>query len=238
MSRRLTRLALSACALLALGCNTPTRACDLPSDEIAMRALITDSGESTQIYIVLEDVASSTQLALCPDRESLTVNGEPTELVRALGQLFYTVTFETSVPDYEIALTRDDPELEDALASLEMPPEFEVLTPAPDSTHPRSDALEISWAPVWNEHELELAVEDEIASTCLSGLGVELQVTDSGTYTLPAGALVSGTPSGTEVCEVWISLTREAEGLYPSQLHPSGSILAQVKRRHLFSSSQ
>ncbi|NVB38321.1 hypothetical protein G6O69_10805 [Pseudenhygromyxa sp. WMMC2535] len=233
-------LALATASALAtgLGCSDEISACDLDSSAIAMRATITDDGERVEVQIVLEvgnDGAegTATQLSLC-EADALSVNGETTELERALGQRYYTVEFDERADSYSIELERSgyDP----AVATVEMPPELEILAPAEGSEHPRSEPLEFSWSPIWEGHTLELAVEDEIGSSCIVGLGLEYEVDDTGSYVVPADALLNTLPSQS-TCDVWAALTRTAEGDYPEQLHASGSVIATVKRRHRFSSS-
>lgn len=222
----------------APGCSTEPRACEIETSKIAMYTFVENTGDGAVVDISLEIATgegAGTQLELCPDKETITVNDREATLVRALGQVYYEVEFSTASSAYEVGLQRTD--FADAVATIEMPPSFEVESPAPGSEHARSADLEIAWSPAWDGGVIDVAVEDEIGSSCIAGLGVELEVDDAGAYTLPAGALIGGT-SGTQSCEVWISLARWAVGEYPPQLHADGAVVGVVKRRHAFVSTQ
>lgn len=172
---------------------------------------------------------TGTTLALCPDEDRLEVNGVETDERNALGHLYYVAEFDSREDSYEISLAR--PSHEDVAITIELPPSFDITLPDPNVDHPRSAALDIAWTPAWPEHQLGLSVADEIGSACIDGLGVELDIDDTGTYSVPAGTLV-----GTDACQVTISLTRIAEAAYPATLADGGNATAIVKRRLVINS--
>lgn len=234
---------LAGCTLASLtpwagGCSdNATHSCRVPNDELQMRATVSEldavEGEprvrvEIELAVVGESGTSST-VALCPDGDGLEVNGVETTELSSLGHLYYIAEFDDREPSFEIMLTR--PDHGDVALTIELPPSFEISMPAADTELPRDAALDIAWSPAWPDHQLALAVADEIGSACIDGLGIELDVDDTGMYTVPAGALV-----GMGSCQVTISLTRLAEASYPSSLAPGGNATAIVKRRLIVTS--
>lgn len=227
---------LTAFALCAGACSETPRSCDLDNASLVLRATVSDLAHGVEVEVEIESEPSitggiGTALALCPEADVLTVNGVDTEEVLALGHLYYTAEFSTRESSYEIALARKDHE--DVVVVVDMPPSFEILTPASaGESFSRAEALDITWAPGWPGEVIELNVSDEIGSTCIEGLGVEFDVEDSGSYSLAPHALSGG--GGVSECEATISLTRMREVEYPAQLAPDGQISAIVKRRLSF----
>jgi hypothetical protein len=170
-----------------------------------------------------------TTLALCPDEDLLEVNGVETEERNALGHLYYVAEFKSREPSYEISLER--PSHEDVSFTIELPPSFDISLPDPSVDHPRDAALDITWSPAWPDHQLGLSVADEIGSACIDGLGFELDIDDTGMYSVAAGTLV-----GTGACQVTVTLTRIAEAAYPASLADGGNATAIVKRRLVINS--
>jgi hypothetical protein len=219
-------LTVAAVPVLATGCSDTPRSCDVDNASLIMSATVSDLDSGVEVEIELETGSngSGTALALCPD-DQLFVNGVETEELRALGHLYYTVDFDEPDPSYEITLARKDHD--DVSVLVEMPPSFEITAPAENAELSRAAPWEITWAPGWADQTIELDVADEIGSTCIEGLGLELVVDDTGSYGV-AGNTLKGQGGS---CEVTISLTRVIEGEYPSQLAPGGSVTALVKRR-------
>jgi hypothetical protein len=224
---------LLSLALWASGCNDATHSCQVENERLLLRATVSEldavPGEPrVRVEVELEAVSdgpgSGTTLALCPEGDRLEVNGVEAEELDTLGHLYYIAEFQDRAPSFEIALTR--PSHEDVTLTIELPPSFEISQPMAGAELPRDAALDIAWSPAWTDHQLALQVADEIGSACIDGLGIDLDVDDSGTYSVPAGMLV-----GTGSCQVTISLTRLAEGEYPSSLAPGGNATAIVKRR-------
>lgn len=220
--------------LLLGSCGEEVLSCGLLNESVAMHATVADNNAGVHVEIQLstgDEDGPGTPLTLC-EGESIAVNGEPAVLSRVLGEDYYTVEFEASAPSYEVEFTRELQD--DVVARIDMPEAFTVDAPAEDSPHSRAVPLEVLWSPPRPDELIELAIEDEIGSSCIEGLGLELEVPDSGSYTVAGGSLVGGEMA--EACEVWIALTRTAEGEYPAELHPSGRITGYVKRRHGFRS--
>jgi hypothetical protein len=215
-------------------CGDEVLSCGLLNESVAMHATVADNKTGVHVEIQLstgDEDGPGTALTLC-DGESIAVNGEPAVLSRVLGELYYTVEFAEPTPSYEIEFTRELQD--DVVARIDMPEAFTIDAPAEDSPHSRAEPLEVLWSPAREGEVIELAVEDEIGSSCIEGLGLELEVPDSGSYTVAGGSLVGGEMA--EACQVWIALTRAATGEYPGELHPSGRITGYVKRRHGFRS--
>jgi hypothetical protein len=229
----LARCTLVALTLGASACNDTPYSCGIDNATLLVRATVSELDEvpgEPRVRVEVEfeaagaEPGTGTTLALCPDEDHLEVNGVETEERSALGHLYYIAEFQTRESSYEISLAR--PSYEDVSLTIELPPSFEISLPDPSIDHPRSAALDIAWTPAWPEHQLGLSVADEIGSACIDGLGIQLDIDDSGSYSVPAGTLV-----GTGACQVTVSLTRLAEAAYPSSLAAGGNATAIVKRR-------
>ena len=241
MNARSRQRALVAGALLTTGCTESPRSCELDTGALVMFATISDIGTTQEVEIEFLTEADDadmfgTALALCPGTDVLTVNGREADKQLTLGHLYYTAVFTEQddgyIPEFDIILQRKDGV--DVEATVVMPPRFEFDTPAAGSEHSRANELSITWGPAWPDHQIELAVEDEIGSTCIDGLGYYGDpVDDNGSFVLPANAL-SGPAGGR--CEVKVSLTRVLESPYPEVLAPGGSLTAVVNRRLPFQS--
>ncbi|KIG12754.1 hypothetical protein DB30_01112 [Enhygromyxa salina] len=231
-------------ALLALGavaCADTPRSCDLATSALVLQATISDLDDGVEVEIELEtagDAGSAggpgTTLALCHDADHLEVNGVRAEELYALGHRYYVVQFDQSESSFEISLQRNDGT--DVSATVQMPPALEITAPSDGTARPRGEPLEVSWTPNWTGHQLNLAIEDEIGSSCIEGLGYEAEVDDTGSFIVAANELVGG--GAISSCEVTLTLTRALEAEYPAALAPGGSISAIVKRRRVFTSVQ
>jgi hypothetical protein len=222
-----------AIGLSLAGCSDTPYSCKIDNATLLLRATVSeldavDGQPRVRVEVELEaaggELGTGTTLALCPDEDRLAVNGVETDELNALGHLYYVAEFTSREPSYDITLTR--PNHEDVVITIELPPSFEIEEPDASLDHSRSAALDIAWSPAWLDHQLALSVADEIGSACIDGLGFDLDVDDSGSYSVPAGTLV-----GTGTCQVTISLTRLAEAPYPASLAPGGNATAIVKRR-------
>ena len=238
MRELLARCTLVALTLGATSCSDTPYSCRVDNATLLLRATVSEldavAGQPrVRVEVEFEaagaEPGTGTTLALCPDEDRLEVNGVETDERNALGHLYYVAEFDTREDSYEISLAR--PSFEDVAITTDLPPSFDITAPDPNVDHPRSAALDIAWTPAWPDHQLGLSVADEIGSACIDGLGVELDVDDIGTYSVPAGSLV-----GTDACQVTISLTRIAEADYPASLAKGGNATAIVKRRLVINS--
>lgn len=230
-------------ALVGIGllgsCSSEARSCNLEASAIVLHATVIDDDDGVEIEIELEtgvgdDEAIGTPLTLCSDGgERLEVNGRSAEQVRVLGRVYYVVEFDEPETTYVIEYTRDDGTIS---AELTMPPTVEITVPIEDQVITRSEPFTINWEPSWPEHAMMLAIEDQIGSDCLEGLGYSTEVDDLGGATIAANLLESG-PNTDATCTAWIALTRTSVAVYPDALHEGGSIEGYVKRRRRFSSS-
>ena len=236
-NRRIFRL--STCAvvgLLSLGCTDEPRSCELATSSIVMRATIThDDGGVVQAEVELEtagdEAGLGTPLVLCPEADTLSINGIEPELVRIMGHNYYRAEFSSYDADYRIELLRENHD--DVEVVIDMPPAFSIASPEEDALHSRAESLEVSWEPAWAGQVAELSITDEIGSSCLEGLGTIFDVDDTGLYSVPADTLIG---EGGSSCTAWVTLTRVAEASYPEVLYPGGSAVAVVKRRVPFTS--
>jgi hypothetical protein len=230
-------------ALVGVGllgaCSSEARSCDLEASAIVLHATVIDGDEGVEIEVELEtgvvgDEAIGTGLTLCGETgERLEINGRETEQVRVLGRVYYVVEFDQPETSYVIEYFRDDGTI---TTELTMPPTLAISLPAEDQVIPRSEPLTIGWEPSWPDHPMTLAIEDQVGSDCLEGLGYTTEVDDVGGATIAANLVESG-PNTDATCTAWISLTRTSIAEYPDALHEGGSIEGYVKRRRRFSSS-
>lgn len=220
----------------ALGCTSEARSCDLDTNAIVMWAIVNDLGDRVEVEVDFEAAgAEGAALALCPDRDRLSINGVQASSVRALGHVYYTAKFEQTVErEYQIVLSRDD--AQSVTVTVELPPSFEILAPAVNSSHSRAAALDISWDPPWPGGMVDLAVEDAIGSECIEALGIAYEVEDTGSFTVAPYMLTSGGDGGS--CDVTLSLTRRVTVDYPAELHEGGEIAGFVRRRQPFTSTE
>jgi hypothetical protein len=230
-------------ALLALGasaCADTPRSCDLETSALVLHATISDLDDGVEVELELEtanddmdpDASSGTTLALCPEADHLEVNGIAAEEVHALGHRYYVVHFDQVEPSYEISLRRNDNESVTML--VDTPPTLEIVEPAEGATRSRAEPIEIDWMPDWPGQQINLAIEDKIGSSCIEGLGVDIDVEDAGSYSVGGNALVGG--GTTTSCAVTLTLTRVLEAEYPAALADGGKVSAVVKRRRRFTS--
>jgi hypothetical protein len=220
-------------SLGSAGCNDTPYSCKIDNETLLLRATVSELdavAEQPRVRVEIEleaaggELGTGTTLALCPDEDRLEVNGVQTEELSALGHLYYIAEFTTRESSYQITLAR--PSHEDVEITIELPPSFEIELPDASVDHSRGAAIDIGWSPAWPNNQLALSVADEIGSACIDGLGIELDVDDTGSYSVPAGTLV-----GTGTCQVTVSLTRLAEADYPASLAPGGNATAIVTRR-------
>lgn len=232
----------SLAALLALGataCADTPRSCDLSTSALVLRATVSDLDDGVEIELELETASetdpegsSGTTLALCPEADHLEVNDVRAQEVYALDHRYYVVSFDQAEPSYEISLQRK--EHESVSLIVDMPPTLEITEPGEGAASSRGEPIEIAWAPDWPGQMINLAIEDEIGSSCIEGLGVEYDVEDTGSYSVGGNALVGG--SAVSSCEVTLTLTRVLEAEYPAALAEGGNVTAIVKRRRGFTS--
>lgn len=235
--RSIQLAALVGIGLLA-SCSTETHSCNLETSAIVLHATVTDHDEGVEVEIELElgdgdDDSIGTPLSLCTESgEQLEVNGHPAKQVRVLGRVYYLVDFPEPEATYTIVYVRDEGTI---TTQLMMPPTLAITMPAEDAEVSRAEALSIGWDPSWPEHAMTLAIEDEIGSDCLEGLGYASEVDDMGAVTIAANQVESG-PDSAATCTAWIALTRTSAAAYPDELHEGGSVEGYVKRRRRFTS--
>lgn len=226
------RCALVIAALVGVlpACANEQRTCQIDTSELVMWATVTDLNGVVEVEIELETFVADGQgssLELCPNRDTLLVNGDRTEAVHTFGQYYYTATYEDELPDsYELVFERKDHD--SVTVTVEMPPSFEVTTPEPDGQYARTADLPIAWSPTWADHEMQLSIVDGIGSSCIDGLGISEVVEDAGSWVVPANSLIGG-GSGDD-CEVSFSMARSLMAAYPAELHEGGEVVAFVRR--------
>ena len=217
---------IAALASLALGCSNEPQTCDLATSELWMSATISDLNGTVEVEIEFESADRATTLELCPDRDKLTVNGAKLESIRVFGEQYYRVEFDSAESNYEIRLERSG--AEDATISFAMPPSFEILAPTANASVSRSEPLTLEWAPSWPGEEIQVAVLDDIGSSCIEGLGVFAMVPDEGSYAI-GGSSLAATDIGQE-CEVALILTRTRVEDHPAGRFAGGAVSGVLSR--------
>jgi len=243
---RLVLLAFPLAAFAASGC-TPDR-CRAGNDELSMvlRAvdLRTDDGEEVRVAV---DFATGDRAAIpiswakC-DGDRVLINGQDARETKQEDRTEYTLTLDGD--DSETITVELDRATEDDLvtASVERPPRFEMLAPAPGLEVSRSEPIELIWDPAAEGGEMQVELQEELGGgRCIVSDDVEhdykgqggVRVDDTGTWTVPAGVL---TNDGELRCDARYVLRRFSRGDYPEGLAEGGFVEAQVLRILLFES--
>ncbi len=219
-------LLIAAIVGLALGCSNEPHTCRLPTDELVMWVTVTDLEGEVEVEVEVEPVDGTTTLELCPEHDSLTVNGIEAEPIWVFGEHYYRVEFASAAELYEVKLDRKD--AQSVTVEAKMPPSFEILTPAPDSSHSRADNLDIEWTANWSGNSIQISLLEHIGSSCIDGVGVFEEVEDVGAHQIAGGSLVAG--DGELDCEVALMLTRSQVVEHPANTFAGGEVSLHLNR--------
>lgn len=228
----LSVLALFTASLTASGCLfSQGSACDATIQGISLDADVFNEASGNIVArgsFEFGDMSGigGTSLELC-DTDELRINGE---LAREwedpiTNRIYYSVDFSTDEPndEYEFVFSRDGED--DVVATVTMPPEFEVVGPANQEEVSRADGLTVTWDPA-DSGRMSIDVDPEYVgeATCLRGTSES--VDDSGTYKfLPTDLELDADAEKVDQCRVDVTLQRTGEGSYPSEFD-NGSIRA------------
>lgn len=207
-------------------CTDDASTCELKPENILITAGVTDDlyGVRGDVRLYLKDARRlDTSLRLCREQgDLLTLNGASLTESSIDGIFQYTAELNGPETSYTFMFTRAG----DAYTmSVDAPPTFDVVTPAPGEPFSVADTLSVSWSPLWPDNTLNLrAIPDD--PSCLQS--VSLEVDDTGVTILPSDTLtVSGSGMQPPECPVTFELRRLRQGDYPAGLAAGGWVEAR-----------
>jgi hypothetical protein len=230
------------CVLTLEGC-TPDR-CKVMSDELSMVARVVDNGVTVRAAV---DFATGERGELSVpwercENDRVQINGETAMETVESEQVEYSLTLDVGAATaFEFRLARED--FDPVVATVELPPTFEVVEPAPGQPISRGADVTIRWQPPNPGGEMQIELAEEVgAGVCIVAEteGHEykrpggIRVEDDGEWLVPATA-IGGDPQAD--CDARYVLNRFAQGDYPSALDPGGFIEAEVLRTIVFTST-
>ncbi|GDX79329.1 hypothetical protein LBMAG42_11400 [Deltaproteobacteria bacterium] len=201
---------------------------DVMNDELALTALVTTDGSSTQIDAKVQrgqglgwtpvHVAGEEALVATWDGDDHTL--EAVEL--GLGDVGYTTTVSAASDGADLGV-RFDRTADDTIegTSVAVPPEFEITAPLPGAGVAADTALIVLWDGSWEEGTITLSFSGE----CIPGWEVT-DADDVGELDIPAEALASEGAA----CGATLTLVRTAAGTLSEAWGAGGSISAQNGR--------
>lgn len=228
-------LTVPAALLLGVACT------DIDSEDLltsGMSAAITvtargDGNADADAILRAGGVTSTTFVALTADDELTVAAGDaaPVPLeeyeIGALHGYHATMTGDEPGVTYTVALTRTV----DAGApstTIELPAGFEISAPAANFS--RAAAFTLDWTPASTTEPMEITASGD----CVN-LYVNTVEADTGTFTIPAGALTE-IDGGTQNCEVTFTLRRTKDGSLDVAYGEGGSALG-IQQREVTSTS-
>ncbi|HEY3356780.1 MAG TPA: hypothetical protein VGQ83_26250 [Polyangia bacterium] len=169
---------------------------------------------------------SNTYVELTSGDELAAVSGGERHVLGKRADIFnivvYGATFAGDDEDqaFTLAFDRaDDTSAPSSTATLPAP--FTITAPAAGATFTPASPIQVTWSPAGKDDELSLA-----ADACSTHFAES--VADTGTYTIPAGAL---TPAGApQSCAVTITLHRRRAGHVDPAFGEGGSFVATQER--------
>jgi hypothetical protein len=231
-------------ALAAVAGCTP-RSCTVDTSELSMVARVVDNGVTVRAEVDFMtgergDVAVPWQRC---DDDRVEINGRTAIETVKDERVEYSLTLDVgAATSFEFLLAR---EVDDqaVVASVDLPPSFEVLAPEPGITIARTEDVLIRWEPANAGGQLSIELVEEIGDgICIMTLdeGHEykhpggVRVDDTGEWLVP-GTAIHGDPQAG--CEARYILNRYNLGEYPAALADGGFLEAQVTRNVLFHST-
>ena len=156
----------------------------------------------------------------------------------------YSLTLDVgAATSFEFLLAREVDDGATVVASVDLPPTFEVIAPEAGVTIPRTEDVMIQWDPPNPGGELAIELVEEIGDgICIITETEEheykrpggVRVEDDGDWLVP-GTAIAGDPQSS--CEARYILNRYSLGEYPDALATGGFLEAQVTRNVLFNST-
>lgn len=211
--------------------------CVLGNDQLSVVATVVDNGAKVRAEVDFEegDRTSTPRPVRVCDGETLTIGGKaPTVTVKS-DRVVYSATLPANTPrTVEFAFARAD--ADPLMLSVAIPLPFEITAPQPGQAIPRSEPLELTWAPAAGGAPMRISVEEDIGyGLCaVTETGDHdykarggVAVPDDGAWTIPAGAISSETPMP---CRAFYNLRRVERSAYPETLSPGGALEGRVQR--------
>lgn len=239
---------LCGAAGLTSGCIAATGdSCEIKTNGISVTARVHDDGTNVRASAAFEAGDQSgigTKLDLC-DVDVLTINGNNPKRSEDSDSITYSVSWPSAEapPSYDFKLDRTEDG--DVIEwSVDLPPQFGISAPTGGDELSRAEDLELTWEPDNSGGTMNIELEDEVGDFCIEtdmadhdymGVGGE-DVADTGSRTIPAGAITLHDSAETESCAATFTLMREQSGAYPSELKGGGSVTADVERAVDFTS--
>ena len=218
------------CFAASIGCTDDASTCELKPGNILIAAGVTDDidGVRGDVRLYLEDGDGlETSLRLCREQgDLLTLNGASLTEGSVDGIYRYTTALDGPKDTYTFMFTRPE---EPYTMTVDAPPGFDIVTPAPGELFSVADDLSVTWSPLWADNSLNLrAIPD--GPSCVQT--VNLEVDDTGITVLPAGTLTSSSEATQPAeCVVTLELRRIREGTYPDGLAAGGWVEARAVRQ-------
>ncbi len=217
MNRIITSVALLAAVGTLMGCS---------NEETVSSSQIKTGGISAKIEVKSENGTSSLVTAKLNvggpdgtavilengDKLTVTANGE-TKTLNAEEEGVYVTTLGTADADTEfvVGLERGDPDDSPAPNSVgKLPPPFTV--PAIAQFSRTTEPVEIKWDPAGND-----SIRIEIDGDCIK-LQSDIETSDTGSYTIPAGTLESFESDKDKTCDITARVWRDRGGAPDSAL--------------------
>ena len=218
-------MSLVAAWVAGSGCASEGSTCDVAADDIVIAAVVdARDGEALADVRLFSVGPAGTErsLRLCRERgDTLTFNNN--SMTEQVSDGVYVYTSELPAPQgsYEIRFVRNaTPHLLSAMPTAPVT----LLAPAFAENVSRASGWDVAWPPGAAGDLLALDVVAD-APLCLSS--VYLEVPDTGSATVPAGALVAGSEDyAGQSCVATVRLRRSAPGSYPDALAPGGQMVA------------
>ncbi|MBS2025691.1 MAG: hypothetical protein JST92_25100 [Deltaproteobacteria bacterium] len=121
----------------------------------------------------------------------------------------------------------------DMNATVPMPQKFALLAPAIQSTWSRSQPLTLRWTSPARD-----SVQITVTGDCIEQAQFDVQVPESGTFTVPAGSLhTAAAYPASATCWMAVGISRIQQSVTPAPF-VGGTLIGERNERFLLSSSQ
>jgi hypothetical protein len=233
MNRKLSTAALTLSTfLVATGC-AQVESDDVKTDGIYANLQVEATGNGSSVATASLKVGGSTSntfLDLSPGDSLVAQSGaDSADMVRneTLGAIWYSAVFATDSANtpFKISFVRDV-EVSAPDSDVTLPAGFAITGPAADSSYSRSaDAVVVTWDGSGAADPFSW----QITGNCIVAQFGQ-QTADSGTLTIPAGAIQPGQNQGAASCQATIQLFRSRAGTLDGAYGEGGSVTARQTR--------
>jgi hypothetical protein len=231
---RILGLTTLAAGLFTTGCSN-TASNNVTTDGIYADLSVTADGSGSTVAsasLRVGGVTSNTFLDLDPSDSLVAYAGSqssPMSRNELLGAIWYDATFalDSSNLPVKIAFLRTAQGAVSAPNSTAtMPADLVVTGPVQDTSFSRSaDAVTVTWSGSGQSDPLTWSITGD----CVVGQFVN-PISDSGTLTIPAGAIQPQQNQGANSCQATITLTRTRAGVLDPAYGEGGSMVAKQVR--------